>query len=198
MRLMGTILLIGLLLGWGLGGRLRNLADVRLRLWPAIPVAVLMQLAPVPDVGGELGRLLPMALVLVSYVVLVVVVVANWRLRGFRLILVGIVLNMVVIGVNQGMPVSAEAIQRSGNLGLLEDLPTERGRKHHLATDDDVLLFLSDHIAVRRPFGVVVSPGDVAVDLGAAVFLTAAMLARPERRRYEDQIEPAVTWGTAR
>ena len=170
-----TFLAIGVLLGWGLGGAARNLAHVRIALWPALPVAVILQVIPIP--GGTTQ--LPFAALLVSFALLALVSAANWRLRGFLLILVGVVLNAIPIVVNQGMPVSGAAVVDVG--GDVEDLPLERGGKHHLASDQDELTFLGDVFPVRAPFREVVSVGDLLMYAGAAVFLASAMLANPER-----------------
>lgn len=199
MVLLAAILAIGLMLGWGLGGGIRALADVRIRLWPAIPVALLLQVIPVPRGDGQFARLLPVGLLVLSYVVLAVVAVANWQLRGFGLILIGLLLNGAVVTINEGMPVSAQAIRQAGDPELLDGLPEERGGKHHLAGEDDVLLFLSDTIAIRKPFSVVVSPGDIAIDVGAALFLAAAMLGRPVRNPRDEESSPsAALSGTRR
>ncbi|HEX2030928.1 MAG TPA: DUF5317 domain-containing protein [Actinomycetota bacterium] len=200
MRLIATIMLIALMLGWGLGGGLRALADVRLHWWPLIPVALVLQGVPVPAVAEDVGGGLPVWVLLGSYGVLLVAVVRNWRLRGFVAIAIGVVLNATVIGINQGMPVSGNAIRESGNLSLFEGLPRERGggNKHHLAGEDDILLFLADTVPVRQPFGVVVSVGDIAIDLGAATFLVAAMVGRPERHPEEPELPRARRSGTRR
>jgi uncharacterized protein DUF5317 len=179
MLLVGAILGIGLLIGWGLGGALRNLGLVRINWWPALPAALALQGVPIPQLEGEVGRLLPFAVLLLSYAVLIAVLVVNWRLRGFLVVLAGLVLNLVPIVANQGMPVSGTAIESVG--GSLEDIPRERGEKHHLATDEDIIQPLADVIAVRDPFNTVVSVGDVLMYAGAAVFLAAAMMASPER-----------------
>lgn len=182
MLLLAAVLAIGLLLGWGLGGRIRDLANVRVRLWWIAPVALALQVAPVPDVEGEIGRMLPMGALLLSYFLLVVVAAVNWRLRGFILILLGFLMNMTVIAANEGMPVSAEALARIGNAESIERLrEATPGSKHRLASDDDVLLPLADVIAVGDPFNVVVSFGDAVAYTGGAVFLGAAMLGRPRR-----------------
>jgi hypothetical protein len=203
MLLLFSILLIGVLVGLGLGGDLRNLADVSIRLWWLIPVALALQVLPAPQ--GEMGaaRLLPVVAVLLSYVSLVLVVVVNWRLKGFPLILVGLILNFIVIAVNQGMPVAEGALRAAHNPQLRVGLPTERGGKHHLADERDVLLPLGDVIAFDQPFGVVVSLGDMTIDIGGAMFLGSAILGRPERSRRELKRRPrtvpqAEMWGIRR
>ena len=199
--LLVTFLAIGVLLGWGLGGSARNLAHVRITWWPLLPVAVVLQAIPIPTGSGELARLLPYFGLLVSFGLLAAVAAANWRLRGFLLILVGVVLNGVPIVINQGMPVSGPAVVDAG--GDPNDLPRERGGKHHLATDEDELTFLGDVFPVRPPFGQVVSLGDLLMYGGAALFLASAMLANPERLapKPADRLRsppPSTMWGSPR
>lgn len=198
MLLIAAILVVGLLLGLGFGGSLRNLGQIQVRLWPAAPVALALQVIPIPQ--GESGwtRLLPMGVLLLSFVILMVVAAANRRQRGFGMILLGVALNLTVIYVNSGMPVTAEAVHRSGLEESLPDLRAlEEGDKHHLASDDDELLFLADVIAVREPFGTVVSAGDLLVYMGTSMFLASVILGRPLRRDPEPPYpSPATTSGT--
>ena len=199
--LLGSILLIGLLLGWGLGGSLRNLAHVRVGLWFLFPVALLLQAIPIPQGGSGPARYLPFAVLEFSYLVLVVAVAANWRLRGFRLILLGLLLNVIPITVNLGMPVSGSAVAEVG--GDVNDVPRTPGSKHHLATAEDQLTFLGDVIPVREPFRTVVSVGDLVMYVGAAWFLTAAMLGVPSqepriRTRPGHRLQPSTMWESPR
>jgi hypothetical protein len=180
--LLAAILGIGLLLGWGLGGRLRNLGAVGIRLWPLALVGLILQLVPVPNLEGTLGDLLPVGVLLVSYAVLLFFVALNWRLRGFVLIGVGLLLNAVVIGVNLGMPVSEHAARQSGQAEAIPVLASGQDPKHFLADDESALLPLADVIPVGSPFHIVVSVGDVVSYVGAAVFLTTAMLGVADRR----------------
>lgn len=182
MLVIGTFILIGLLLGWGLHGRLRYLADVRIRGWWLAPLAPALQAAPAPTIEADWGRFAPAAMLALSFVVLLLVVAVNLRNRGFGLILFGLVLNLAVILVSQGMPVSADALREIGAEEDIERLAdAELGDKHHLATDDDLLRWLGDMIPIREPFNAVLSPGDVLMYTGGAWFLAAAMTARSRR-----------------
>jgi hypothetical protein len=199
--LVSAFLVMGLLLGWGFGGALRNLAHVRVGLWWMYPVGLALQVVPVPTFETGTARYLPFAVLLFSYVVLISVTAINWRLRGFPLILVGLVLNLVPIALNQGMPVSGSAVRAVG--GSVEEVPTEPGGKHHLATDGDLAVFLGDVLPVRAPFREVVSAGDLVLWLGAAVFLAGAILAVPARspRRVAGparRSRPSTMWGSPR
>ncbi|HEX2184727.1 MAG TPA: DUF5317 family protein, partial [Chloroflexota bacterium] len=138
--LLASVLAIGLLFGWGFGGALRNVAHVNVRLWFLFPIALILQALPIPQGQSETGRIFPFLALEASYVLLAVGVLANWRVRGFRLILFGILLNAIPITLNQGMPVSGDAVRDAG--GDPATVPKERGQKHHLLTSDDRLEFL--------------------------------------------------------
>jgi Family of unknown function (DUF5317) len=201
--LLAAVLGIGLMMGWGLGGALRNVATVEIRLWPALPGALALQALPVPSLPGEVGRNLPFAVLVLSYLVLLAVLAVNVRLRGFLIVLLGVLLNLAPILANRGMPVLGEAVERAG--GSVEAVPRQRGQKHHLATEQDRLVPLADVIAVREPFGTVVSVGDLLMYAGAAVFLAAAMLGRSRREPplapapgFGRSSRPSTTWGNRR
>lgn len=183
MMLVVAVLGIGLLLGWGLGGGLRNLAHLRIRLWWAAPVALALQALPLEAGESGVSRWLPLATLLLSYAILVVVAAANRRLRGFLIILLGLSANMAVISANQGMPVSPHALERIGHAEAIPELrEAPPGAKHRLEREDDVLRPLADVIAVRDPFDAIVSIGDVVAYSGAAVALAAGMLGRATRQ----------------
>lgn len=182
MLLIGAFLAIGVLLGWGLNGRLRYLADVRIRAWWLAPLPLALQAAPAPTVEADWGRFVPAGMLALSFLLLMVIVAVNLRNRGFGLILFGLILNLSVIFVSQGMPVSGHALRE---IGHEEDIPrlaeAEPGDKHHLATSDDLLRPLGDVIPVREPFNAIMSPGDVLMYAGGARFLVAAMRGRSRR-----------------
>ena len=179
MLLLASIVVIGLLLGWGLGGRIRNLAQLEVRLWWLVSIAFVMQVISVPRAAEGPGRYAPFAVLLLSFVLIGGVMALNWRLTGFPTILLGVILNLIPIAINQGMPVSGPAVIESG--GSVEAVPRELGEKHHLLRPEDRLTELADVIAVRPPFQAVVSVGDLVMWVGAAWFLTAAMLGRQRR-----------------
>jgi Family of unknown function (DUF5317) len=159
LRLAVTAIGLALLIGIAAGGHLRSLSRVQLRLTPLALVGLALQVAPVQS------RSLSMALLYVSFGVLIVFAAANIRTAGFVLISLGIVLNVAVIAANRGMPVDGHALLASGQEDSYTLLVTEGGAKHHLATPADRLWFLADIIplwAIRQ----VVSVGDLATDAG--------------------------------
>jgi len=174
MRLLFGVLILAVILGYLVGGRLKNVERLRLRWWGLALVGLVMQLIPVSDKGVAVG------LLIASYPVLMAFAIANVRLAGFALILIGLALNLTVISANQGMPVTEHALDASGQGSLLQDLIQHGGAKHFLAKPDDtVLLQLGDVIPLGDPVNQVVSAGDIVVYAGVVWLIVAAMRGRP-------------------
>jgi len=187
-------LVAGVVLGLVTGGRPRNVVRRPLRGIEALIGAVVLQAVPqLLEVSGTTG----LACVLGSYVLLVAFALANIRLVGMPVILVGLVLNVVVIGLNGGMPVRAEAIYTIDRHAQLDRI--DFGAKRHLEDADDRLTFLGDVLPVR-PIDQVLSFGDLILSAGVAnvVFrlLKPAGAVRRGRRRTVAEVVamlPAVT-----
>jgi Family of unknown function (DUF5317) len=168
MRLVLLALSIALLIGLATGGRPGRLAEIRLR-WPVLGlIGIGLQLIPATGAVG-------MALLLSSFAFLGAVTTANLRLPGFPLIMVGLALNLLVISVNGGMPVTADALIRSGQRATMTDLMHHGGSKHHLATDSDRLVELADAIPIGPPIRQAVSVGDILAYAGVAWFVIRGM-----------------------
>ena len=174
MKLILATLLVALLVGFLLGGRLSNLSGLRIRWAPLALVGFAMQLVNPP--GNW-----PLFMLLGSFVLLSIFAIVNIRTTGFALILIGVAMNFTVIAVNGGMPVSKQALIASGQADTLADLANDADSyvKHHLADGDDRLLFLGDVIALPPPIAQAVSIGDFYTYGGVAVVIVAAMRRRP-------------------
>ncbi len=171
---------LSILLGLLLGGRISGLAHLGLRWAPLAVLGLALQLVP-----GSRGPI-SLALLYVSFALLAVFAVVNGRagVPGAWLVLVGLWLNFTVIAVNQGMPVSREALVRSDQLETLTALVEEGGAKHHLTRPSDRLLFLADVIAIGPPVRQAVSAGDLVVYAGVAWTIVVGMRAgRPGAAR---------------
>ncbi len=162
---------ISVLAGLVLGGRPAGLAHLGLRLAPLAVVGLALQLVP-----GTVGTA-SLVLLHVSFALLALFAAVNARagVPGAWLILIGLWLNFTVIAVNQGMPVSREALVRSGQLDTLTALEREGGAKHHVTRPSDRLLFLADVIALGPPIRQALSPGDVIVYAGVAWMIVVGM-----------------------
>jgi hypothetical protein len=167
---------VGLLVGFARGGRLANVAEAGVR-WPLLAIGALaVQSVAMAALDGPAA----VWLVIASLAGLAAFAVRNLALPGFWLLLAGVAMNLLVIGLNGGMPVSAAALEAAGRQDVLAEARGNPNAKHHLIEPGDVLTPLSDVIPVPRPAGEVMSPGDVLVDLGIAWFLAGAMRRRRE------------------
>jgi hypothetical protein len=128
---------VALALGLALvsGGSLRSIAATEIRHPSILAVAVGIQLAlEVLHPTGRTAGHLASALLVVSYVFLLVFCGANVALRGLAVVAVGIALNGAVIAVNSGMPIRAPKAA------------VETTTKHHAQRPSDKLTPLGDVI----------------------------------------------------
>jgi len=178
MRLFVSVIALAVVLGYVFGGRLRRLERLPLRWWGLAVGGLGLQFLPLPEGGTGTDLLVRTGVLALSYAFLLAFAVANVRLPGMPLIMLGLACNGLVIVANGGMPVSREALGDSGQASVIQQLLDEGADKHHLMADDDVLTFLADVIAVPAPVHQVMSVGDVFVYVGLIWLTIAAMRAR--------------------
>lgn len=164
-----TATIVGLLAG----GSFRFFPSIPLGWWSLAIAGVILQFAPISGVAA-------FWVLLVSFVLLLAFASLNLRAPGFILIFTGLLLNTLVIAANRGMPVTREALVRSGQVSTLADLRQNGGAKHHLADEGSVLLPLGDATAIPQPIGQAVSVGDICIHLGVGWCVAAAL--RPRER----------------
>jgi hypothetical protein len=177
---------LGVLIGLALGGNVTTLADARFRWWPLAIVGLSLQLIQVPTFKGQLDHWLAVGLLIGSYVVLLLFVLVNARKPGFPLVAAGFALNLLVISVNGGMPVNADALRDASGpkyLAAVRRLDRIGGAKHHLARPGDRLTALSDVIPVGSPVRNVFSVGDLVAMVGIMWVLAGATKGPPGRHR---------------
>src|SRR2546425_8284535 len=182
MILIVVALAAGVLVGLAMKGSLRNLGELRFRWWGLAFVGLGLQLIPVPSLAGQADHWLAVGLLVASYLVLVVFVVANLRVPGFALIALGFILNALVISINGGMPVSNRALHIAAGPFYAQTsarLLREGGEKHHLAGPGDKLVVLGDGIPVGAPARQGLSAGDVVWLAGTAWVIARGMARRP-------------------
>ncbi len=163
------------------GGRLSNLADIRLRLWWLLPLGFGIQATPAffPE-DAAWAPDLAVALVLISYLPLLLLVILNRERQGMWLAGIGILMNFSVIAANGGMPVLEEAARAAA--GYDEGVQVILGYKHVPLDAGTHLSFLADVIPVRLfGQGQVISLGDVLLAVGLGAFL-------------EDELRQPVRW----
>jgi hypothetical protein len=144
------------------GGKLTNLSEIYARGWWLLFLGLAMQTAA--NFVSTSQREIAVWLVLLSYAPLLVVVLLNQRLPGMWIVGVGILMNLTVIALNNGMPVLPEAYELAG--GKVGGLHLDA--KHVLLTGNSALPFLADIIPMP---GSVISLGDVLLAVGLGVFV---------------------------
>ncbi len=172
MRLVLLTLPLALVVGTLAGGRISRLPSVPFRWVALVPAGVALQFVPMSGSGGAL-------LLIASFALLCAFAARNLGLAGFPLILLGLLLNLTVIGLNNGMPVSKTALIRSGQSSTLAALRSHGGSKHHLATNQDELLPLGDVLALPPPVRQAISVGDIATHAGIVWLIVWGMLRTP-------------------
>ena len=174
---------LGLVAGLAAGGRPANAARHTLRLWPALLFGAAAQWLPelldVPESAAFVA-------VACSYLALVAFAVANLRLVGMPVVLVGLALNSAVIFPNGGMPVRGSAVVQAGLVEPDEVATIDFGSKRHLETEDDVLTILGDVVPVA-PLREVISFGDLI--LAAGVADAVFRLLRPNRAPRQSPVQ---------
>jgi len=176
---MSPILLIvlgAIVFGLIAGGSLRAFETLQLHWWGLALLGLALQALPTPDLPLLSDRGTAALALVVSYLLLLVVIALNRRVPAARVMTAGLLLNLIVVGANAGMPVSAEAVRVAG--GEASSLYGGDSAKHHLMTDEDVLTFLGDVIPLPKPFGIVLSIGDVFLYGGIAWFVFQVMRGR--------------------
>jgi MFS family permease len=178
-------LLLGLLAGFAQGGRLENLAAVRLRLPLLIFGAVALRLGTEAGLGRGIAEVeaLRLPLLTAAYAVLAIALWANRSLPGLALALVGIGLNAAAIILNHGyMPVWQPSLLAAGfgptadALSPLHVLLPDRLDAAFLAAAGP----LGDIVPVPLPYlRNVLSIGDIVLTFGLGLFLFSSMLRPP-------------------
>ena len=172
---------------------LTNLATIRFRgLWLcflALAIKIALFYLGAADVGIVVtyGIWLQLAVT----VALAALIALNAHLPGMKLVLIGVVCNLLVIGLNDGkMPATVAALQASGQPQIVPLLQANKDPGHVLATDQTRLVPLADCIPVRPVFHQAFSPGDIVVAIGLAITVGFAV---PSRKQQAARFEPGRT-----
>lgn len=180
--------ILGLVIGYLFGGRLKNLATVEFKGLVPIVAAVVLQYGSqfASDFGLTVLRPYGPVIFLCSFVLILWVIWMNRRIPPLVLTGLGVFLNILVIAANGGkMPVSPEALHAGGLSHYLQPLQGQEVLTHQVLSDATRLRFLADIFALPKayPRARVFSVGDVLLSLGVVWFLAAGMAARLTRRK---------------
>jgi hypothetical protein len=167
-------LLIGLAVGTIAGGSWNRLAMIEVRWWWAGLAAIAFQLILFSTpIGSAIGPWAPVGYILSTAGVLVAVL-ANLRLPGFRLLAAGAMTNLAAVVTNGGYMPSTEEALRIANRGH------ETGYSNSALFAHPNLAVFTDIFAIPAwmPLANVFSIGDVLIAAGLAVVVAQTMLMR--------------------
>jgi hypothetical protein len=175
----------GVAVGLARGGTVRGLRDpevkaARLGL-ACLAVQCLVVVLPLRAVGLPLA--LGPVLLLAALATLVAVARPNFAVAGVPLFVLGLLLNLLVVLVNFGMPVPAGTLERAG-ITLEQPAPDRPDAKHVLERDGTRLGLLGDRLAVR-PLRTVTAYGTV-IELAGLFLLLQHLVRGPGPFRRED------------
>jgi hypothetical protein len=164
--------LAALVVGVALGGRLGDLARLRLRGSWLFFAAVALQVVAFPFgfLPWTTDEIVAALLWLASYVLLIVAAVLNRRIVGVPIVALGMGSNVAAIAANGGtMPVLPEAMRGAGG--------SHTTLNNSTAAPDPRLSWLVDRWAAPDwvPLANVFSVGDVLIAVGAVVIVLAAL-----------------------
>ena len=175
----------GIAIGLLRGGSITRLGEASFRVWPLLVAGVVVQAA------AAFASRAAVTLILASYVVLLVFAAVNYRHVGMGVVFVGIALNLVVIGLNGGMPVRADAIVAAGIVDREADAATlDFGSKRHLERPDDKVTWLGDIVPVPLATEVL-SFGDLVMAVGVADVLAHLLRKKATPRVPEGSVSPS-------
>ena len=160
MALAAVLIVIGLIAGLATGGSMRELTNTRFRHLEILIGGLLLQLAVtfLPWAPFEERGYL---VILIASAAAAAWMFVNRRLPGMALAAIGLALNVIVIALNGGMPVSERAIELAG-------APEFEAEGEHLLLGPSTRLpWLTDVVPIPVA-GSVLSPGDLLLALGLA------------------------------
>ena len=102
----------------------------------------------------------------------------NFHEEGFRVVLLGNILNFLPIIINGGkMPVSIKALKYSNLYTQLSLLDEGRIMTHSLVDEATKLYYLSDIIPIPKPYPLpkIISIGDILIGIGLFIIIQIYM-----------------------
>lgn len=175
--------ILAIIIGILLKGNLKNLAQTQLRGAPFIFCGLILRnivtIFKLPFLNQFMDSIILLAPVLFvcSFVLLAFGILLNFSKWPMIIVFVGVFLNFIVVLANQGcMPVSTIGLKYAG-YDMTKITSTKLDLNHILITTQTKLSFLSDIIAIPKPypFPSMLSIGDVLMCMGLFFFIVIEM-----------------------
>jgi hypothetical protein len=175
------IIIISIIIGLLRKGKLSSLSQISLKRTELLVLAFLIQ-AGLIFLGSrkiEFVLIYSSYALAFSYVVLLIAVWYNKKLKGMKIIALGIAFNFIVIVANGGhMPVLLSSLYKAGLDDFALVLKEGTYVTHALVTEKTLFRFLADVIPLSPPFPdpSVVSAGDFLMFYGVFSLIQNAMV----------------------
>ncbi|WP_246944168.1 DUF5317 domain-containing protein [Bacillus pinisoli] len=166
-------IIIGIIIALIMGGSFQGLVNISLKHPWLIVVAFVLQFLSIYIFPNQL-----LLAIIVSNTVLIAFSIFNIKFAGFKYMIIGILLNLLVMVVNGGrMPVDVEAAKVISPSDVPALLAGEYG-KHVALSENTHLNFLGDIFFLQYPYPrqIVISLGDIIFSLGVILFLHHVMV----------------------
>jgi len=175
------IIIISIIIGLFRNGKLSSLSQISLERIELILLACLIQAGLIFLGQKKVKFVLDYSsyMIIFSYILLLLAVWYNLKLKGMKIIALGIIFNFIVIVANGGhMPVLLNSLYRVGLDDFAIALKEGIYVTHTLITEKTLFAFLADIIPLPFPFPdpSVVSVGDFLMFYGVFSLVQNAML----------------------
>jgi len=175
------IIIISIIIGLLRNGKLSSLSQISLKRIELIVLACLVQGGLVFLGSKKVKFVLDYSsyMIIFSYIALLMAVWYNLKLKGMKIIALGIILNFIVILANGGhMPVLLSSLCKAGLNDFALVLKEGTYVTHALVSEKTLCAFLADIIPLPPPFPdpSVVSAGDFLMFYGVFSLIQNAML----------------------
>ena len=175
------IIIISIIIGLLRNGKLSSLSQISLMRIELIVLACLIQAGLIFLGQKKVKFVLDYSsyMIIFSYILLLLAVWYNLKLKGMKIIALGIIFNFIVIVANGGhMPVLLNSLYRVGLDDFAIALKEGIYVTHTLITEKTLFAFLADIIPLPFPFPdpSVVSVGDFLMFYGVFSLVQNAML----------------------
>ena len=186
-------IIVSIIIGFVRGGRLKKLrAANRKTIW-LLAFGILIQYILIflnsIDDTGSISSVLSYAkqAQVISYILILIGVITNFKTKSLWMVLVGILMNLFVIGVNGWKkPVLLEGLELTSNASLYEIIEAGKAALYTPITDSTKYPILGDIIIFAKPYPIsrMVSLGDLIISFGIFTLIQEIMLRANSSRGY--------------
>ena len=186
------IIIISIIIGLLRNGKLSSLSQISLKKIELILLACLIQAGLIFLGSKKVKFVLDYSsyMIIFSYIVLLLAVWYNKKLKGINFIALGIIFNFIVIVANGGhMPVLLSSLYKAGLNDFALVLKEGTYVTHTLISEKTLFRFLADVIPLSPPFPdpSVVSAGDFLMFYGVFSLIQNAMLKKEQNPKDRSQ-----------